>query len=172
MTRVAETTRSEADAADEAALALGPEALQAGVLPLPDEDFPGALADPMGRAAFSAYLDEVAVVVSVALDYLGMEEQFDTVVKPFSADPELGDLHQTEDAERVVGFVDAEGSDLPVYVSCGSNGIIFVVVGRTGPDGEEDAVFVSPPRTLAEADALLADVVQAMEREIPRPTLH
>ncbi len=172
MTRVAETTRAEADAADEAALALGPEGLQAGVLPLPDEDFPGALASPMGRAAFAAYLDEVAVVVSVALDYLGMEEQFDTVVKPFSSDPELGDLYQAEDAERVIGFVDEDGADLPVYVSCGSDGVLLVVVGREGPDGEEDAVFVSPPRTLAEADALLADVVHALEREVPKPTLH
>ncbi len=151
MTTVAPSTALDLEAPEDGVLAL-----DAGVLPL----LPARLPD-LRPAEFRAFVEEVAVRVSVALDLTGLDAQYEVST-------EVSDSGGAPEGERAVFFEDGEGEQLPVYVSCGADGLAFVAVGRE--DGE--VLVVSGPYRADGLDALVASVAAAIEREVPRPTFH
>lgn len=150
MSTVAPMTIAEADAVEDGVVA------EAAAMPL----LPAARAG-LPPSEFRAFVEEVAVQVAVALDLTGLEEQYEVST-------EVPDGTPCPDGERAVFFEDGEGEQLPVYVSCGADGLAFVAVGRE--DGE--VLIVSGPHLRGGFDALVDAVAAAIEREVPRPTFH
>jgi len=176
MTRTDDTAAAPDAPADEALVAAA--AASCGIRE-PGPGFEGPLETPMGPREFAAFVEEVTVQVSLALAYVGLDETYEAHHAPTErADDSCNDFlpPDADERERPVSFrpadEDSEAGDLPVYVSCASDGVILVCVARVDANGDDEVLFVSPPRSLSEAADLVADVVAAIEGEVPRATRH
>lgn len=142
----------------------------------PDEDLPApaevVVRKPvlLGSRELSQLVDEVAVHLSVALALAGVEDTFEVdATREEPGESAQGDLWspETDECARLIKFVDAEGAQLPVYVSCLDDGLLLCVVSH-----EDGTHAYADPRTMKEIDDLVDDVRRAIEAEIPTPTYH
>lgn len=123
----------------------------------------------LGSREFAHMVDEAAVHLSVALALAGLDDSFEVDA---SAPGSTGDVHhdlpsEPEDGSRLIKFMDAEGNELPVYVSCLDDGRLLCVV-----QNDDGTHAFADERTMAEIGELVDDVRCAIETVIPASTYH